>query len=124
MKWFFDRLSYTPSIEFGGIIALNDDQRLGMAGLDHWTPNSVQVHVVSVNPKCLAPLWQEVLEYVGKHGRRLIYAVTPSDNERSLRLQNGLGFIETFRLKDAWSEGVDMIIREYRLNEQKRSQAA
>lgn len=90
-----------------------------MVGFDHWTPNSVQLHVVATNPKCLAPIWLEVLGFVAKHGRRLVYTVTPSDNVKSLRLQEALGFQERFRLEDGWSIGVDMVINEYRIHEQR-----
>lgn len=116
-RWFCEKTSYIPSPSFKGILCSENGVRLGMIGLDFWTPRSVQAHIVIDNAKSLAPLRREVLGYLWKHGRRLLYAVTPSNNEKSLKLQIALGFEERYRLKDAWDEGVDMVIMELPIRE-------
>jgi len=122
--WFSKLTSYIPGPSFRGVIAVDGDTRMGMIGLDRWTPNSVQAHIAIVDPKCLARLKREVVEYIRQHGRRLVYGVTPSDNERALSLIKALGFREITRLKDAWSDGVDFVITEYVIHEQRQSSAA
>ena len=116
VRWFMYRTSYRPSSEFGGIVALDEDgERLGMVGMDFWTPKAVQLHVAIDNPSCTIPLWNEVTKYLKQHGRKLAYAVTPSNNDRSLNLQKALGFEEKYRIIDGWDDGIHMIICERKL---------
>lgn len=116
-EWFSEKVEIYPTSQFSGILAEDEEgNRLGMIGLDYWTPRSVQAHVRIDDVICLAPLWREVVGYLQKHGRRLVIGVTPSNNELSLRLQKALRFEETHRLKDAWDDGVDIVITEYTIH--------
>ena len=112
IEWLAELLPFAPTKDCGGVVAEGDNGRMGMIALDCWTPRAVQAHITIINAKALAPLKREVLDYLWKHGRRLLYAVTPSENTRSLKLQLAVGMKERYRLKDAWDEGVDMVITE------------
>lgn len=84
---------------------------------DGWTPNSVQMHVYSSGPKSLFdPTFViEVFRYAFEQcGKSLVYTVTPGDAEGSLAVSGAMGFRETHRIKDGWSDGVDMVIKEMR----------
>lgn len=89
---------------------------MGMVGLDSWSPNGVQAHFAIPRPRCLMPLWNEVVEYLAKWDKKVILGVTPGDNERALRVVRKLGWTELSRVKDGWSDGVDLVVSEFRIN--------
>ena len=114
---FAQATSYHPGPTFGGIVAYHDDVIMGAVGLDSWTPTSCMAHWWIRHPRCIMPLWREVCGYLAQYGRRKIVGWTPGDNVRALRMIfNRLGFIEVARIKDAWDDGVDIVISEYRIN--------
>ena len=113
--------SYHPGPQFGGIVAwFWNGQRnviMGMVGLDGWTPTSVMAHWFIRHPRCILPLWGELLGYLTLHGKRKIIGSTPGNNARALRMIfNKLGFREIARIKDGWDSGVDIVISEYLIN--------
>ncbi len=114
---FAEATGYQPGPTFGGIVAFTDGGIMGAVGLDGWTSNAVCAHWWIRHPRCILPLWQEVCEYLAKHGRKKVIGMTPSDNVRALRMIfNKLGFIELTRIKDAWGDGVDVVISEYNIH--------
>lgn len=117
--------SYYPGPQFGGVVAWSDAGVMGMVGIDGWTPTSVMMHWFIKHPRCIMPLWSEVTGYLAQHGKRKIIGSTPSDNVRALRMIfNKLGFVEVARIKDAWAEGVDIVISEYEIKAARRLEAA
>ena len=122
---FTSATSYHPGPQFGGVVAwFWDGQKnviMGMVGLDSWTPTSVMAHWCIKHPRCILPLWNEVTGYLGSHGKKKVIGSTPGDNVRALRMIfNKLGFVEIARVKDAWADGVDIVISEYRINAQQQ----
>jgi hypothetical protein len=114
---------YYPGPQFGGIVAWFWDGQhnvtAGMVGMDGWTNTCVSMHWYIKYPRCLLPLWREVLKYLTLHGKRKIIGTTPSNNTRALRTMfDKLGWQQIARIKDGWDVGVDIIISEYILNEQ------
>jgi hypothetical protein len=113
--------AYYPGPQFGGIVAWYWDGQhnitAGMVGMDGWTPTSVTMHWYIKYPRCLLPLWREVLGYLAKHGKRKIIGTTPSNNTRALRtMYDKLGWQKVAVIKDGWDDGVDIIISEYLLD--------
>lgn len=112
-------LGYVPSLNVTGITALEGDRHLATVLFDYWTYTAVQMHIWVEDAK----VFEENLlngacwGYLKQHGRTLAIGVTPSDNAPSLKLQKGLGFVEKYRIKDGWSEGVDVVITEKRLTD-------
>jgi hypothetical protein len=122
---FTSATSYHPGPQFGGVVAwFWDGQKnviMGMVGLDGWTPTSVMAHWCIRHPRCILPLWNEVTGYLALHGKKKVIGSTPGDNVRALRMIfNKLGFVEIARVKDAWADGVDIVISEYRINAQQQ----
>lgn len=126
LEWLCKKLSYTPTRDFSGIVALDGDRIMGMVGFDYWTPRSAQLHFTLLDAKCTLPLWAEAKKYLRQHGRKLAVGVTPSNIERALRLIKLYGFVEKYRIVNGWDEGVDMVISECPIHdvEQKRTRTA
>lgn len=103
--------------EFRGIKAVKDGKILGIIGCDYWTPAAVQMHVWIGDKFALRGgiFLREALGYVFKtHGKKVAFGIIPADNEQALRFIRNVGFREVARLKDGWSDGVDMVINEIR----------
>jgi hypothetical protein len=112
--------SYYPGPQFGGIVAWSwDGQKnriMGMVGLDGWTNTSVAVHWFIKHPRCIEPLWRELVAYGALHGKKKFIGTTPSDNVPALRMIFGrLGWLQVGRIKDGWDVGTDIIISEYEI---------
>lgn len=115
---FTQATSYYPGPQFGGIVAWSwDGQKntiMGMVGLDAWTPATVSVHWCIKHPRCILPLWQELVAYGQLHGKKKFIGTTPSDNKRALRMIfRKLGWQQVAAIKDGWDVGVDIIISEF-----------
>jgi hypothetical protein len=118
---FTEATSYHPGPQFGGIVAWywngTRNITMGMVGLDGWTPTSVGVHWYIRHPRCIMPLWYELLVYLHSHGKRKLIGTTPSNNVRALRMIfNRLGWREIARINDGWDTGVDIVISEYNID--------
>lgn len=110
---FCHEVGFYPDGQFGGIVAFHDDKVMGMVGFDDWTKTSVRLHWFIKQPRCLMPLWREVVTYLDQHGRKKAVGMTPSDNIKALRMIfRHLGFVEVGRIKDGYDEGIDLIISE------------
>lgn len=116
--WFSRMTSYAPGPTFKGIVAY--DERgvgMGMVGMDSWTPNSVSMHWAIRYPRCILPLWDEVLDYLSTYGRTQIIGVTQSDNTRSLRMQERLGWEHLYVVEKGWDDETDLVVMRYRIQE-------
>jgi hypothetical protein len=116
-RFFHSKTAYVPTLSFRGMKDMDRDGTIkAMVGLDFWTPNSVQMHVYIRSPQDLSRKFiREVFTHVFVNcNRQLVIGVTPSDNAAALELNRRVGFTQTYTMKDAWSEGVDMIVQELR----------
>ena len=115
-EWFLDRNPIDATAGIKGIVAMSDKGIQGMLVFDTWTENSCQVHIAIDSPMSLrAGLVEEGFRYVFEDtGRDILYGITPANNEKALKFNERVGFIEVFRLKDAHERGVDLIIQEVR----------
>jgi hypothetical protein len=111
--------SYYPGPQFGGIVAWSHADNgvntiMGMVGLDAWTPATVSVHWCIRHPRCIEPLWRELVAYGAMHGKKKFIGTTPSDNKRALRMIfRKLGWQPVAVIKDGWDVGVDIVISEF-----------
>jgi hypothetical protein len=113
-------LSYCPTLNVTGITGRNDKGEItGVVLFDSWTVNAVHMHIWTSTPMALRDkdAIKEVFDYVKRNGRMLAIGVTRSDNTACLNFQHALGFVERYRIRDGWAEGVDMVISEKRLDE-------
>lgn len=116
IAWFSAQTEYSalpPS--FRGITAHEGGEALAVVGLDGWTVNSAAIHIAAREFRAVIPLWREAVRFLKSTGRKLVYGFTPADRDTCIRLQKALGFKQTFRQLDGWSDGVDMVYSEYRI---------
>lgn len=81
---------------------------------DGWTPRAVQCHVYSHGPKFLfdSSFVRAMFQYPFiECDKKLLYTITPS-NAESLAVSRALGFRESYRIKDAWDVGIDLVVKE------------
>jgi hypothetical protein len=113
-SWIKERLHLEVTPGFRAVAACSDDgEVLGMVGFDAWTENAVQMHVAIDDPGVMRSrrFVRDSFAYPFLQAKKgIIYTVTASDNERSLRFQRGLGFREAWRLQDGWNIGVDLVV--------------
>ena len=124
LRWFEKTVECFLSSNANGIVAEENGAILAMIALDDWTPRSVHLHFYQQDARVMPLLWKELLCYISQHGRKLICAVTPTSRELSLRLQRALGFQETYRVKDGWDEGVDLVLTEFKVPHGNEQQVA
>lgn len=87
----------------------------GMCGFEGWTPSAVTMSAAVDAPIAVRALMDPAFEYPFLEAdRRLVLASSRSDNPKSLRLMKGLGFRQAHRIVDGWSEGVDLVLFEFR----------
>jgi len=96
------------------IVAIADNKPVGALILDNWTENSVQGHFYIKDVMVLKYGFLEYCcDYVfNERGRKALYALVPSDNEKALRLDEHMGFTEKCRFDEAFAPGVDYVIME------------
>jgi len=110
-KWAKDLIDPIFCEDTKGIVAEKEGEPVGAILLDQWTKTSVQCHVGVENIMCLRNLQYEVADYVfNTCGRELLIGLTPSNNEKAIRINKTFGFKEHTRIKDAFDIGVDYIV--------------
>lgn len=115
---FQEKTGYLVGEHFRGIKAINAlGKTTAIAGFDHWTPSSCQIHIWIGNPMALRGhrFVQETFKYPFQQcGKQLVIGVTPSNLAAAIKFNAHVGMQEVARIKDAWDIGVDMIITEMR----------
>lgn len=113
-----ERLTYTPAAGIKGIKLVRKGLTHAIAAYDHWTPNSVQMHIWTLGDPITRYFIKEGFRYPFEMcGRGLVIGVTPGDNAKALEFNRRLGFRETYRVTDGWSLGTDVVIQEMRRQE-------
>ncbi len=115
--WASSRANCCYCADTKGIIAVDDTGAIQAAViLDSWSENSVTSHIAIDNPLVLR---HGFLEEVCNHvfnvcGRGVLIGITPSDNEAALRFNEKIGWVELYRIRDAYKVGVDYVVQEIR----------
>lgn len=112
-------LPYNPTAGFRGI-RYGTNSPLAIVGYDNWTHNAVHMHVWSgsTRPWFDRYFLQEIFRYpfeICKKG--LVIGYTQGDNAPVLEFSRRVGFRETYRVRDGWSLGTDLVIQEMRREE-------
>jgi hypothetical protein len=110
-RWVKDLLNPTFCEDTKGIVALKNNKPIGVMLADQWTDSSVQTHIGITDPLCLKHgLHKEFCKWVFiTAGRKMMIGLTPSNNEKAMKLNKHFGFTEVGRLKDAYADGVDYV---------------
>lgn len=125
MKIVCAAMEYKPTENVRSVAIVEKRKVLAAVLYDHWCYNSVNAHVYSVSPKGLLnpDFIREIFRYpFDLCGRGVMLAITPGDAP-SLPVARALGFRETYRIKDGWKVGIDLVVQEMTKNECKWIQA-
>ncbi len=99
-----------------GIVALDDNGKLlGGIVCEDWTETMCSCHIVLIDGyKALKMgLHRELTNYVfTQAGKLKIIGMVPADNEKALKLDKHLGFIELVRIENGYKDGVDYVVME------------
>lgn len=116
VAWIMERTHVAPTQNFRAIKAIDNAGVIrGMIGYDCWTPNSVEAHMAVDTPIAWRCLAVPTFEYpFVQMGRRIMLGIIPASNAKSLKMAQRLGLQETYRIKDGFENGVDVIIHEIR----------
>lgn len=109
-------MGYDPSSECKGVL-YNDE---AIALYDHWTHNSANVHIWARSPRPLfdKSFRHEMFSYpFCQVDKELLITITPADHLPSLAISKSLGFRETYRFRNGWDKGVDLIVKEFTRDE-------
>ena len=114
--WLVERTQCGVTGGFRAIKAIDDAGRiLGMVGYDCWTENAVQAHMAVDTPMAWRALTGPAFAYPFQEcGLGVMLAVIPAGNARSVHLAKRFGFVETYRVKDGWANGEDLVFLEMR----------
>lgn len=114
--WFKQRVPLLRVEDTKGITAIDLDanKTVAMVILDNWTQNGVQCHIAIDDPMVLRHgFLEECMDYVfNVCGKKKAWGLIPADNEKALKLNKHMGFVEVVRLKDGYADGVDSVIME------------
>jgi RimJ/RimL family protein N-acetyltransferase len=101
---------------FRGIKIIEGDEVLGMVGYDDWTVTGVTMHIYVKDTRALSggKFIEEAFRFPFSNGRKVVVGTIPSDNLASIKFAEWLGFDETYRIRDGYDDGIDMIILEMR----------
>ena len=114
--WIVERMHLLLCEDMKGIVAVNEDNglRVGAIVFDHWTHNSVFVHICIDNSMLLRHGFvEEGFEYgFVTADRGKMFAQIDSNNVKSIKICKHLGFREIATLKDSVMDGMDSIILE------------
>lgn len=116
MEWLCKRAGCQLTQAAKAIAAVDDAGRVrGMVAYDDFTRNSCVVHQAvespiawrTLIPTCFVYPFEEL--HLG-----VVIGTVPANNARALRMTQRLGFRETYRVREAWAPGVDMVVHELR----------
>ncbi len=112
--WLAGRTGCAPTASARAIKAVDAAGRIrGMVLFDMWTENAVQAHMAADSPIVWRSLLRPAFSYPFEEaGKGLLLGVIPANNPRSLALVANFGFRETYRVRDGWAVGVDLVFFE------------
>lgn len=114
--WVTNKVPLLLLPDMTSILAVDSDtgKRLACCVMDTWTKTSCQIHFMICNPMVLRHgFFQEISRFVFDTSKRLkMIGLIPSDNEKALKMDRKIGFVEVARIKDAHDVGVDCVVME------------
>lgn len=114
--WICDQVRILRVEDTSGIVAVNTatGELLAACVMDNWTTTSVQCHLTIPNTMAIRHGFiKKITDYVfNERGKKFIYGLVPSNNEKALKLNKHFGFTEKTRLHGTFGEGLDYVILE------------
>lgn len=114
--WIAARAECVWCADTKGIVAYKDGKIVGAVAMDTWSHNSCRIHIAVEDMLIFKHGWPEaVFDYIfNACDKGVIMGITPACNERALKFILHIGFVEVFRLRDGFEEGIDFVCTEYR----------
>lgn len=97
-----------------GIMAIRDTgDILAAAVFDSFTNTTCMVHLAIENPLAIrSGLLTEAANYLfHTRNRERIFGMTPSNNDRALKFNRHMGWVELYRVENAYDVGVDYVVQ-------------
>lgn len=103
----------TPHIRCIGNVT-KEGKILGVVGFDGWNGASCQMHVAGEGNWVSRELIRATFDYAfNVAGLNVLLGLVPSGNEKALRFDKHVGFVEVARIKDAHPDG-ELVVLELR----------
>ena len=114
--WIQQRAECVRSDDSRGMVCYRDGKLVNAVAFDHWSHNSVHIHTAFEDFLCFKHGWPEaVFGWIFMEcDKGVIMGVTPASNEKAVRFNKHIGFVELFRVKDGFEVGIDFVVSEYR----------
>lgn len=114
-EWFNRFLPVLWVEDSRGIVAQRGQELVGGCVYDNWTLNSVQCHLLILDPFIIRRGWlQTIFTAAFGTSRQYIYGLVPGDNTRALRLNVRMGFTVKAELEEGYAPGVGYVIMQMR----------
>jgi RimJ/RimL family protein N-acetyltransferase len=111
-----ERAGVTPSPLFRAIEVIDERGVVhGMVGYDAWTPNAVVMHIAIDRPVSFRHLVEPAFRYPFEQlGLGIALCAVRSDNVKSVKLTEHVGFKRVYTVKNCFGGGVDQFLYEMR----------
>ena len=111
-EWVRQRTHVIACEDSQGIVVYDNNGIAAVAVLDSFTVDGCCVHLAIDNPLAIRHgLFSEVARHAFHAcGRKRVFGLVPSNNEKALKLDRHIGFTEVARIPNAVAEGVDYIV--------------
>ena len=117
--WIANRANPVLCEDTDGIVAVRNGELEAAAVFDSFSETSCTCHLVIENPFVIRHgflTYGFLFAFIAKD-LKLLVGYTPSNNHEALRLNKKLGFRETYRIPEAYMQGVDLVVQEMRRDE-------
>ena len=111
-KWVNERAHPIACHDTQGIVAYDKRGVQAICVADSFTVDACSVHFAIDSPFVIrAGFFSEICHHLFVVcGRKRIFGLVPSNNEKALKLDLHIGFREVTRIPDAYSEGVAYVV--------------
>lgn len=111
-KWVQSRTHLIACEDSQGLVAYDNDIIQAIAVFDSFTVDACSVHFAIDNPLVIK---HGFLTEIARHlfiqcGRKRIFGLVPSTNDKALKLDKHIGMEEVARIPNAVKEGVDYVV--------------
>lgn len=87
----------------------------GVVGFDDAAPSSIRAHMAVDTPMAWRTLLAAALDYAFLQlNKSVLVGTIPAANRRSIRFAKHVGLRETYRIRDGWAPGEDLVVLEMR----------
>lgn len=95
-------------------VDMDTNETVGMVIFDNFMYNSAQAHIILVTPMVLKyGFLEEAFEMLFEgFGKDYMYGFVREDNDKALKLNKHLGFVDKTRVIDGYGPGCDYIMME------------